>query len=154
MKDRIRQLMESQHMTQQNFSEYIGISSPTLSNLFNGRTQPTMNHVNAIKKRFPSINLDWLMFGLGPMFLVNHSGEDQGSEAVAHTSNEPLLDFDHPSPTPQNVFSESRNSLGVQSTPVRMDKMDVKYVDKISRKITEIRVFYDDQTWESFVPKK
>ena len=141
-------------MTQQNFSEYIGISSPTLSNLFNGRTQPTMNHVNAIKKRFPSINLDWLMFGRGPMFLVNHSGEDQGPEAVAHTSNEPLLDFDSSSPTPQNVFSESRNSLGVQSTPVRMDKMDVKYVDKISRKITEIRVFYDDQTWESFVPKK
>ena len=154
MKDRIRQLMESQHMTQQNFSEYIGISSPTLSNLFNGRTQPTMKHVNAIKKRFPSINLDWLMFGRGSMFLVNHSGEDQGSETVAHASSEPLLDFDQPSPTPQNVFPESRNSLGVQSTPVRMDKMDVKYVDKISRKITEIRVFYDDQTWESFVPKK
>ncbi len=25
---------------------------------------------------------------------------------------------------------------------------------QIQRKITEIRVFYDDQTWESFVPKK
>jgi hypothetical protein len=24
----------------------------------------------------------------------------------------------------------------------------------VQRKITEIRVFYDDQTWESFTPKK
>lgn len=141
-------------MTQQNFSEYIGISSPTLSNLFNGRTQPTMKHVNAIKKRFPSINLDWLMFGRGSMFLVNHSDEDLASETVTQASNEPLLDFDSSSPTPQNLFPESRNSLGVQSTPVRKDKYDVKFVDKTSRKITEIRVFYDDQTWESFVPKK
>lgn len=31
---------------------------------------------------------------------------------------------------------------------------DVKNIDKQPRKITEIRVFYDDQTWESFVPKK
>ena len=27
-------------------------------------------------------------------------------------------------------------------------------IDKQSRRITEIRVFYDDQTWESFVPKR
>ena len=32
--------------------------------------------------------------------------------------------------------------------------IDVKNIDKQTRRITEIRVFYDDQTWESFVPKK
>ena len=30
----------------------------------------------------------------------------------------------------------------------------VKYIDKPARKITEIRVYYDDQTWESFAPGK
>lgn len=29
-----------------------------------------------------------------------------------------------------------------------------KNIDKPVRRITEIRVFYDDQTWEAFVPKK
>lgn len=32
--------------------------------------------------------------------------------------------------------------------------LDMKNIDKQTRRITEIRVFYDDQTWESFVPKK
>ena len=31
-------------------------------------------------------------------------------------------------------------------------KQVVKYLDKPVRKITEIRVYYDDQTWETFAP--
>ena len=30
----------------------------------------------------------------------------------------------------------------------------MKFVDKPQRRVTEIRVYYDDQTWESFVPSK
>ena len=67
MKDRIRQLMESQHMTQQVFAQTLGISSASLSSIFTGRTNPTLKHVEAIKHRFPDINLDWLMFGEGSM---------------------------------------------------------------------------------------
>ena len=68
MKDRIRQLMISQHMTQQSFAEYIGISSASLSSIFNDRTKPTLNTVEAIRAKFPSINLDWLVSGIGSMF--------------------------------------------------------------------------------------
>ncbi len=68
MKDRIRQLMESQHMTQQTFSDFIGISSASLSSIFTGRTKPTLNTVEAIRSKFTKINLDWLMYGQGPMF--------------------------------------------------------------------------------------
>lgn len=37
-----------------------------------------------------------------------------------------------------------------------MDLMavDVKKQDKEPRKVTEIRVYYDDQTYETFVPAK
>ena len=31
---------------------------------------------------------------------------------------------------------------------------EIKNIDKPARRVTEIRVFYDDQTWESFVPAK
>ena len=30
----------------------------------------------------------------------------------------------------------------------------MKNIYKTQRNITEIRIFYDDQTWETFVPKK
>ena len=39
-------------------------------------------------------------------------------------------------------------------TPKDIVKTEVKYIDKPQRNITEIRIFFDDQTWETFVPKK
>jgi hypothetical protein len=35
-----------------------------------------------------------------------------------------------------------------------LERQEVKTIDKPQRRITEIRVFYDDQTWETFVPQK
>ena len=67
MKDRIRELMEAQHMNQQTFSNCIGINTATLSGILTGRTQPTIKVVNAIMRKFPNININWLMFGQGGM---------------------------------------------------------------------------------------
>ena len=71
MKDRIRQIMESKHMTQQVFAQFIEMSPASLSSIFSGRTRPTLNIVEAIKKKIPDINLEWLMFGTGEMFQQN-----------------------------------------------------------------------------------
>ena len=161
MKDRIRQIMESQHMTQQVFADYIGIGAATLSSIFNGRTRPTLNIVEAIKKKIPNISTDWLMFGAGDMYLPQNEGEDglqnqavTGSEGHPQIQN-PMLDFDAPpSPTPQNGVSQPQNFNSVKSTRLDLEYKEVKTIDKPQRRITEIRVFYDDQTWETFVPQK
>ena len=60
MKDRIRKVMESQHMTQQVFAEFIQIAPATLSSIFTGRTRPTLTIGEAIKNKIPSISTDWL----------------------------------------------------------------------------------------------
>ena len=69
MKDRIRQIMESQHMSQQTFANFIGMSAASLSSIFNNRTKPTLNTVEAIKSKMPRLSTDWLMFGRGSMFI-------------------------------------------------------------------------------------
>ena len=157
MKDRIRQIMESQHMTQQVFADYIQQSPATLSSIFNGRTRPTLNIVEAIKKKIPNISTDWLMFGAGDMYLPENEGQnlaETGAEMPLQIQN-PMLDFDAiPSPTPQNPVSQPQNSNSVRNTRLDLERSEVKTIDKPQRRITEIRVFYDDQTWETFVPQK
>ena len=71
MKDRIRELMEAQHMNQQTFSHYTGIGTATLSSIFTGRTRPTLNTIESIMKKFPEVNVNWLMFGEGDMYVNN-----------------------------------------------------------------------------------
>ena len=144
-------------MTQQVFADYIQQSPATLSSIFNGRTRPTLNIVEAIKKKIPNISTDWLMFGAGEMYLPQNEASDQeenASNGPLQIQN-PMLDFDAaPSPTPQNSVQQPQNSNSVRSTRLDLERQEVKTIDKPQRRITEIRVFYDDQTWETFVPQK
>jgi len=171
MKDRIRQIMESQHMTQQVFATFIGTTAGTLSGIFNERTKPTLNIVELIKKKIPDINTDWLMFGTGSMYLSSSphpgAGTDQaqgGSQGLpaanlSATSSgvptEPLIDFGAPFASGQQFGGQTATAgKGVQNTPQTIVREEIKYIDKPARRVTEIRVYYDDQTWESFVPSK
>ena len=166
MKDRIRQIMEAQHMPQQVFASYIGTTPATLSGIFNDRTRPTINIIESIKKKFPDISLDWLMFGSGPMYQSSAGdggvgGVETNKPTVANSASgaqESLFDFDVPtSPTtPPAQFSPQAAPYhnSVRNTHPEIIREEVKYVDKPARRVTEIRVYYDDQTWESFVPSK
>ena len=152
MKDRIRKIMESQHMTQQTFAQFVEMSPASLSSIFNGRTKPTLNIVEAIKQKIPAISTDWLMFGRGQMYTdevpknENPAATDSGQQNV-----EPRLDF-APSSTTLPVSEDSRPTPHF-SMP-KMEQAVLKNIDKKQRQITEIRIFFDDQTWETFVPKK
>lgn len=160
MKDRIRQVMETMHMSQQVFAQYIDMSPASLSSIFNGRTQPTLKIVEAIKKKFPNISTDWLMFGSGTMYSSQtDEGENPDGGQTAATNSvvsiEPTLDFDAaPSPTPQHAAPVSPTVDKSRESHREVIREEVKYIDRPQRKVMEIRVYYDDLTFESFVPAK
>lgn len=167
MKDRIRQLMEDQHLTQQNFAQMIGISTATLSNIFNGKTNPSLSIVDGIHKSFPQVNVYWVLYGTPPMYQnqASQGGSEEGAADMyqgitdgAAGGAEGMKQGSQPSgaaasPTSPSLFDQPQMQ-GVNRTPKNIAQATVKYVDKPQRKITEIRIFYDDQTWETFVPKK
>lgn len=167
MKDRIRQIMEAQHMTQQVFANYIGTTPATLSGIFNDRTRPTINIIESIKKKFPNISLDWLMFGNGQMYQSAISEEPTDFHAPdtanhGQKGQESLFDFDDSLPPttpftqilPQTTPHHNSINSSVKNTHQEVFREEIKYIDKPLRRVTEIRVYYDDQTWESFVPSK
>ena len=141
-------------MTQQVFAQFIKISPATLSGIFNGRTNPSLNIVEAIKNSLPSISTDWLLFGNGPMYIDVSKGESVASAGGSADSKEAMLDFETPSTAPSIASQTGGFIQGVNSTPKNIEQFVVKNIDKPQRKITEIRIFFDDQTWETFLPKK
>lgn len=151
MKERIKLLQESLHMTQQEFAQKTQIGAATLSNIYNDRTRPTLNVVELIKKNIPNISTDWLLMGVGEMYVNERKTSDDSLAASngSHTSvssgaQSQMLQFvdEYPAPTPRGT-----------SQP-RLTEEPVRLQDKKPRRVTEIRVYYDDQTWESFVPSK
>ena len=156
MKDRIKQIMDAQQMSQQAFAAFIDMSAATLSSIFNGRTKPTLAIVEAIKTKIPNINTDWLMFGSGTMY-KSSSEAPAVSPSSTSSKTEPMLDFgfDEGSSTGKESKSEpqaKQEIKGVNNTPREMPKTEIKFVDKPQRHVVEIKVYYDDYTYESFYP--
>lgn len=161
--------MDSRHMTQQEFSEYINIAPATLSSIFRGRTRPTLSIVDAVKSRFPEVSTDWLLFGKEPMLVSANGGEGisgsaaDGNAEVSGTGSyaeiEPSFDF-MAEPAADTVSAGGNVSSGSNQVVAKsgsrsgnVNSVMVKNIDRPQRSITEIRIFYDDQTWETFVPK-
>ena len=133
MEERIRAIMETQGMNQQTFSERTGISPASLSNIFNKRTRATNNHTIALHRAFPNLNVNWLLFGEGEMF---------DAAPVLQTP---------PSPPPTESEGDLMALLRTEA-PVHPEqsKTEPPRVERKQRQITEIRVFYDDGTYEAF----
>ena len=173
MRDRIKKVIESQHMTQQEFAECIKVAPATLSSIFTGRTAPSLKVVEAIKGRFPDISTDWLMFGKGSMVDAPSADADGVHDSPLPSEKEAKVDFGDESDVPAVSLGAGsgrdigtarasgaavaavvggRKNAGGQSAIGGFQM--VNNCDKSTRRIVEIRIFYDDQTWETFVPKK
>lgn len=167
-------------MNQQSFAAFIGVSPATLSSIFNGRTQPTLNIANRICARLNNVSLSWLLYGTGEMNTsplspaepqmqtpaMTATGEGASSQQLPTASQgassapgstlafqfdetqQPPKTYRHNAPTTGQLLNH------LPLTPQQQPTIAVKKADKPQRRISEIRVFYDDQTWETFVPKR
>lgn len=124
-------------MTQQAFANALGIPPSTISGIFGGRSNPTQNTVLAVHRTFPKINVNWLMFGEGDMY----DGMSDGNAGQGDGSAVP--------PVADAVASP----VAAVRTEAVAGQVQIKYVERQPRKVTEIRVFFDDGTYETFYPK-
>ena len=150
VKDRIKFLMDSVKMSQQDFARILGITPGSLSGILNERTKPTNKHTLAIHKAFPDININWLLFGEGDMYSENNTTNDAGINSNTEDDlqekginsllqHQTSLEFDFDTNNHvQNVADERMETIA-PSTKL------------IKRCVKEIRLFYDDGTYESFV---
>lgn len=169
MKERIRQIIEWANLSQQDFANRLGISPASLSSIFTGRTNPTNNHVQAIHKAFPNININWLLFGEGKMMEAGLVGGSASGGSGADGLSEDIEFGVLPgSESMSGNFAADEVAVADGSAdylaggtrrenyggrPTGFHIVDTaKKIDKKPRKIKEIRVFFDDGTYEAFVP--
>ncbi len=226
MRNRIKQLQEYYRMNQLAFANATGIGNATLSNIYNGKTNPTLKHVELILANFPNVNLMWLVQGVGQMFnnpagagsesgagnptgapstaadgsanplagegsnglangdmsgdVYSESGLDGADGSLSPMMVSPTLPGNSPSGSTSaqgmvgdNYYVSPSTGGGAYQPSGQHDRMADQSTRRASgrnasngaprmemvqalpqqRKITEIRIFYDDQTWETFIPK-
>ena len=165
LEEKIRLIYEKSELSQQDFAKKIGIAPATISGIFNGRTKATTKIIDAIHKSFPEINVNWLMFDEGEMYCKSYSEYDA---VVQPTAGQDLFSQEYaqqeaatPEPaasaTSSSSVSSRQPSKAVTVEPIinnvsDSSKENAKNTDKTERRIKEIRVFYEDSTYEVFLP--
>lgn len=148
MKDRIIQIMQKEGLSNAEFAEKIGISTSSLSHIFNGRNKPSLDVVMRIHKACPYVNLEWLLYGEGEMEDKGSSdtvpSHTQGYENAEKSTGSPIL-FD---------FRKENASEPPSYTPKETVREEIRYIEKPHPKITEIRIFFDNGTYQVFKPEK
>ena len=145
--------MQKEEMTAAQFAEKIGLSPSSLSHILNGRNNPSLDVVMKIHKACNYVNLPWLIYGEGEMEWKAEASkqEETGISGMA------LFDESAFFTSEGTEERENRKEMAPKTpvyAPKEIVREEIKYIEKPARKITEIRIFFDNGTYETFRPDK
>ena len=149
IKDRFKMIMDREQLTAGAFAESIEVAQATISHILASRNNPSTEVILKLHKRYNDINLEWLLTGKGNMSNNSPSVENNG--------------FDYPlfAENPENLSngpeeSKNRKEIALETalkSPKEIVKQEIIYKERPPKKITEIRIFFDDNTYETFKPE-
>jgi transcriptional regulator with XRE-family HTH domain len=136
-RERLIEIMKSQGLNAKQFSQALGISPGTISNIISGRNKPSLELLQNVAATFSFIQSDWLFLGKGDMHQpgyepVNHQISDP--DLFSQMEEKPVL------VTQPSTTSNNQSNMGSQSS--------VAYLSSCSRTIQKIVIFYSDGTFE------
>lgn len=114
MVERINLLLKAKNITARQFAEEIGIQPSGMSHIMSGRNNPSLDFVMKVVRRWPEVNINWLMLGKGEMYAsvpLNAQGQEhRDEEPAAERHEEEQYDlFAQPEmPTPPKPREEAR----------------------------------------------
>ncbi|GAB6867424.1 hypothetical protein JCM10556A_41010 [Bacteroides acidifaciens] len=107
-----------------------------------------------VHQTYNYVNLEWLLYGRGEML----TSTEESSLTSSNGDYQPSLFDENPvNPSKETITLENRKEMALRSTenaPKEIVKQEIRYIEKPARKITEIRIFFDDNTYETFRPEK
>lgn len=74
--NRLKQIFKELNINQTSFAKQIGISPGNISDILNGRSNPSFATLEKIFEIY-NINLNWLICGKGDMYFQNNIPEDE-----------------------------------------------------------------------------
>ena len=153
IKDRIRMIMEREKVPPKVFAKTIGVQQSTLSHILNGRNKPSLDVIMKVHQKYDYVNLEWLLYGEGEMMV----SEEETSFSSSNSDYLPsLFDENLINSSKEPAIPENRKEIALEdpvNTPKEIVKQEIIYKERPPKKITEIRIFFDDNTYETFKPE-
>ena len=150
MKDRIIEIMNYLQMKPSSFANATNIKLATLSQILNGRNNPSLEVVTKIRTAFPYLSYDWIISGEGSMCKEEATLPFAENDLLKIDENR--LFADERAEEPENRKEIAPKSQKNEANYSEIE--EIRYIERPAKKIKEIKIFYNDDTYETFVPQK
>lgn len=131
MNRRLQQFLNVENISQSTFADSIGVAKASVSHILAGRNKPGFEFIEGMSRRYPNLNLEWLITGKGRMY---KTGESEASE-------------NRVSPDTLNGSGQISGSSEPTLFPEQTEQPDSQLLQD-SRHITKVLVFYSDGTYK------
>ncbi|MCK5135103.1 MAG: helix-turn-helix transcriptional regulator [Bacteroidales bacterium] len=152
MKDRLVQLLDIEKLSPSKFADIIGVQRSSISHVLSGRNKPSFDFLQKTLKAFPGLNADWLIQGEGTMY------EHMGRETPGTLFDVP--EGPHEIPVPDDIQKQSKEIDQIEDPEldtkdlIQADDTVVSPQNDLKRKIVQVMVFYDNDTFRSYGPSQ
>lgn len=160
---RLKFFMDSIGVASSQFADSCEIPRPSFSQLLSGRNQKVSDLIiRKIHSAYPDLSITWLLFGEGAMT----SSSDNNSEETENTDENPKEISENLNIRPENsdisilkglTMPENHEKTAViqqleENKKIIELQMQIENLQKNPRKVTQITLYYDDSTFETFIP--
>lgn len=153
MKDRLRQFLAAENISQAQFADTINVVRASVSHILAGRNNPSFDFIKALMLNYPRLNVEWLMFGKGKMYKDSPSVDPVPviEEPKRTTAPQDLLfpEFDE-EPAPE-VPEIKETAQQPENKPFSFDintLINTAQVVKNQRKVAKIIILFDDGSYQ------
>ena len=165
MNKRIEKLLAEIDMSPSLFADAIGVQRATISHILSGRNNPSLDLVQKVLSRFPELNPDWILSGIGEMWRENRKQEPKSELS--------LPDKARSQPLQSKLFDENRekdegseekpaqkqgdketmrisHELPLQGSEKIMHRAKLSAEGQEPKSVIKVIVLYSDHTFEAF----
>ena len=138
MNTRLQQFLSAENISQAQFADTIGVARASVSHILAGRNRPGFDFIERMARRYPSLNLEWLITGKGKMYKAD-------AERVSPRLWE---DEELPAQAVHEGEETIREEVTVPQATESKTLVKVLQSSAKQRSISRIVVFYDDNTFQ------
>lgn len=148
MKDRIKLIMEKENLTPAKFADKLEINRAVISHILNGRNNPSLDVVTKILDEMDYINPEWLIKGVGSIYKEGVNIDDIPKDLNLFNQEREI--YDQRTNTAEQLKEIDLKTH--ENAPQHAIYKDIETEKKHAKKITQIIIYYDDNTFEKFTP--
>jgi transcriptional regulator with XRE-family HTH domain len=142
MKERLLEFLRAENKSSAQLAEEIGVQPSGISHILSGRNNPSLDFVMKMINKYPYLSSDWLLFGKGSMYKDQRLQTLFDEDMYVQRNADQKAVSEAVNPVPDTRAADRNQSIMKESLP-----------DERHSSVVRIVWFYDDNSFEEFLPR-